>query len=787
MESKTNKFNIKQEISKYFSFWKWILASVLIALIIAFFYARYTKDSYQSSAKIKILDNSNTSFKLPSDNISIFGNTEISKGNEIVIMKSARIVGQVVDRLKLTTEIYGVGTIKSVELWTEAPFVVVWMKDKEILNKSQTSFVIELTKQGYKIKGSSKEYKFGQTNYDGNIPFNLVLKNKKILNRSSNQQYQIVLKPRKRVIESISNAVVIDYVVKQSDILSLTLQGNNQEKISDIINALIEIFNEDGIQDRQMVSKKTIDFVDERFKNLFSELDEIETQKANFKKEKEFSYIETDASVVMQNNNDAKTKVLESNTQMAMSALMMDALVAAKNFDLLPSNIGINNSEINALVDAYNEQILKRNKLLNVGGESNPIIKEISSLALQIKNNIKLSIIGYQKILSLKQLESNKIKTIQKEQYGLMPFHEKGIHSIQRQQNIKESLYILLLQKREEAAINLAITNPSLKVVDYAVFSSIPVAPNKALIFLISLIIGLLLPIIIIYIYFSLDTKINNKEDVTALLPEIPVIAEIPFIENDNKIIRFLDRSILSESFRILRNNINYINPAKEKGSTIFVTSTIKGEGKTFVSLNLAITLSTLGKKIILIGADLRNPQLHRILDLERPNLNGITNYLVDTEVKVEKIKAKHLTDTNIDFDIIFSGSIPPNPAELLSNGRFELLLNEIKSDYDYVIVDTAPTLLVADTTLITHLADSVLYVTRANYTEKKLLDFVKNLKKVNNIKNMGIILNNVGQNKGYGYEYSYNYGYGYGYDNDNIGNLKSKNKWQQKLKKMFS
>lgn len=770
MESKKNNFNLTQEILKYISFWKWIVLSIIISLITCFFYLRYANDVYQTSAKIKILDNSNTAFKLPSDNISIFGNSEISKGNEIVIMKSSRMIGAVVDRLNLTTEIYGVGRIKSIELWKNTPFTVIWAKEMDSLTTKQTSFQIVLTKNGYTIKGNDKEYKFGQTNFSTVIPCKLMLKNKKLLNMVIGNEYKIILKTRKSVIQSISNAITVDYVVKQSDILSLTLNGFNQEKISAVVNTLIEVFNQDGIQDRQLVSKKTIEFVDDRFKYLFNELDSIETSKANFKKERELGYIESDASVLLQNNNESKTKVMFASTQLAVSKLMIDALNASKEFELLPSNIGIENGEVNGLVAKYNEQIIKRSKLLLAGGgELNPMVKETTSLALQIKNNLRASIIGYQKVLEFNRNEASKASTIQKDNYSAVPFNEKGMHSIQRQQGIKESLYILLLQKREEAAINFAITNPSIKVVDYAIFSTNPIAPERNLFFIAALLCGILVPIVIIYIYFSLDNKINSKEDLEFLIADVPIIAEIPFIETESKTIQFLDRSILSESFRILRNNINYINPKTDQGSIIFVTSTIKGEGKTFVSLNLAITLATLGKKIILIGADLRNPQLHRILDLERPNLKGITNYLYDTTIAVNDIKAKHLTETNINFDIIFSGNIPPNPAELLSNGRFEILLNDIKKDYDYIIVDTAPTLLVADTTLITHLADTVLYVARANFTEKKLVKFISNLKTLNNIKNMGIILNNVGQSKGYGYNYSYNYGYGYGYDNDTI------------------
>jgi capsular exopolysaccharide synthesis family protein len=742
-------------------------------MIICFFYLRFASNIYQTSAKIKIIDNSDSAFKLPNQGVSIFSNTnEDSKGNEIIIMTSSRIIEKVVDSLNLTTEIHSLGRLKTTELWKEAPFFVVWAKEKNALSNESTSFEIALTKKGYTIKGNNKEYKFGETNFNTTVPFKLIIKNASLFQHSIGKEFQINLKTRNSVVNYISNSIIIDYVLKPSDILSVTLKGYNQDKINDIVNALIQIFNEDGIQDRQIVSKKTIEFIDNQFKFIFSDLDSIETTKANFKKEKKFSYITSDAGLLMANNSNSKSRLETTSTQLAITTLMMNSLSNSKGLELLPSNIGIDNVEINGLVSLYNEQILKRNKLLlSGGGESNPMVEESGNVAVQIKNNIKASIIGYQNVLKYNLNELSKVNDLDINEYSKVPFTEKGIHSIERQQTIKETLYILLLQKREEASINLAITNPTLKVVDYAIPTPNPIAPQRNIIFLGALILGLLLPIFVLYIYYLLDNKINNKEDVEELLPNIPVVAEIPHIESQNKIISFLDRSILSESFRILRNNINYINPVSDNGlgSVLFVTSTIKGEGKTFIALNLAVTLSTLGKKVILIGADLRNPQLHKELNLVRYNLSGVTNYLYDSTLKIDDIKTLHSIDSNLSFDIIFSGAIPPNPAELLSNGRFESLLNDIKKDYDYVIVDTAPTLLVADTTLITHLADTVLYVTRANFTEKKLFKFISNLKKLNGIKNMGIILNNVGQNKGYGYgyNYSYNYGYNYGYDND--------------------
>jgi len=379
--------------------------------------------------------------------------------------------------------------------------------------------------------------------------------------------------------------------------------------------------------------------------------------------------------------------------------------------------------------------------------------------------------------VSIKNVKS--LKQENSSTFSKIPAKEKKLRSIERQQNIKETLYLFLLQKREEASVAKAITTPSIKVVDYAMTNHIPIAPKRSSIYFSALFIGLIITLGIVYIIFLFDTKIHSKLDFDRLSPNIPVVAEIPFIDEENRIINKNDRSVLAESFRILRTNINYLIPIKNEGecTVIYTCSSIKGEGKTFVSLNLALTYASMNKKILLLGADLRNPQLHKYIKLNK-NRVGLSNYLYDTTTDWKSLINEKVF-YNEFLSIVFAGSVPPNPAELLSNGRFEEILNILKKQYDYIIVDTAPTILVTDTLLISQLADITVYVTRANHTDKKLLTYSKGLKEQGKLVNVSYVINNVGGERGYGYKYSYgytygyNYGYAYGYGED-VENNKS-------------
>lgn len=768
-ENQDSNFDIKELIFKYLAFAHWIVLGAVIALTCAFFYLRYAQESYQASNVIKILDNNNSGFKMPSDGMSFFSRNKVNLENETEVLQSSLLLERVVEDLDLQNAYFTLGKIKEIEIGPNAPFYIQWHGTSEIVNQIQTKLEIELTSKGYYVKGQSDLKIFGKPYSFNDNSFTIFLKPNITIVSSGN--YEIRKYKKDIAVQATKSLVAVTPVGKQSELLRITVTANNPDKAANIANKLAEVFNEDGIRDRQLVHKKTIDFVNERFGFLFRELDSIESNKANYKQGQKIYDFQANAGMLLSTKSVTEVDLNQAKTQIVLSEILVETLTKAPLYELLPANIGLEQFEVAGLIDKYNDLILKQQKLLQTLGENDPVVLELKSLQKDLKSNIRTSLNTYKKVLQSKLAAVQNINNKQTKEYTALPFQEKAIRSIERQQEIKETLYIILLQKREEAAVNFAITNPSIKMVDLAKPFQNPISPKSLIVYLAALLLGIGIPIGLIYLYFFFDTKIHSKKDIISVVKDIPLIAEIPHIEDESKLVKYLDRSVLSEAFRMLRTNLNFLIKDKNQSQVVFTTSTIKGEGKTFISINLAVTLSSLGKKVILLGADLRNPQLHKILKVSR-HQKGISNYLHDTVTSLEDI-IQDGKQYNLKCDFIFSGSIPPNPAELLSNGRFELLLEELKKQYDFIVVDTAPALLVADTTLIANLSDVLIFVIRANHTEKNLLHFINELKAQDKIKNAGIVLNNVGEEKGYGYKYGYsysykyNYGYGYGYGAD--------------------
>ena len=670
---------------------------------------------------------------------------------------------------------YEEGNVRTSEI-AGFPFVL----NKTIPNdsiKSSESFKILIKDKGFEVyRGASEKAivfpNYSSYNVSHDLPFELEAASLNSIKQNKGKTFIFRLVPVTSAAKNVKGRLGISVLGKGSDLLQLSYTGESMQKSERILNEVLSVFNMDGIVDRQEVSKRTIAFIDERFELLAGELDSIEGKKQNYKQDNNFFDVESDAALGVTQRTESENEVFAIESQILLSNMLAESLnIKNDKSELLPANIGISSANTNELINTYNTLIFERDNYLTSGGENNPMVLTLNEKLKELAKNINTSLIAYKA-----QLQASKSQLVERNnkfssQVSAIPAKEKIMRSIDRQQAIKETLYLFLLQKKEEAGINLAITEPSIKVVEYAISSGAPVSPNRKNIFLMAFVAGLLVPFGVIYTSILLDTKIKGKRDVEIRVPNVPVLAEIPKITGENLVFSNpTDRSTQAEAFRILSANVNYVLPklSNDKGKVIYVTSTIKGEGKTYAGINLSLALSSLNKKVLLIGADLRNPQIHHYTIPERDkNEAGLSNYLYDHSFEWHKALIKGFP-MHPDHDVLLSGNIPPNPAHLLTNGRFEQLLNEAKEEYDYIIVDTAPTILVTDTLLISKFADATLYMVRAEVTEKSLLEFSKNLSETGRLKNMAYVVNGVGASRAYGYSYNYGYGYGYGSEEKN-------------------
>ncbi|CDF80616.1 tyrosine-protein kinase [Formosa agariphila KMM 3901] len=764
-EPNESGLNIKEEILNYLHYWKWFVLSVLIGTLIAFLYLRYTPETYSTFAKIKILDESE-GLELSNQTGGLFKDSK-NLDNEIQIIKSNRLLSKVVDSLDLHIRYFIEGKFTSKEIW-QGPLKLVPIIPKN--DVSWSTFYIEITDTGLIIsKNEEFDNSFTIDGYNLNSPkkdFPFLIQSEAWLKKYIGLTYRISLQPITSAANGLSGAISITKL-GTTDILQLFMVGEDTKRSEAALNKVLEQFNLDGVQDRQLVYQRTIDFVDERFLYLAEELDSIEIGKKEFQQDNNLASFSSDISYSMAKRSVTEEAVLALENQIALSKLLEAPLKDNNLSTLMPENIGIENANTNGIITQYNTVVLERENLISSAGESNPMVVALDNRLLELRKSLRSSLNAYYNQLNLslsrlKKEENNAVGLVKS-----MPQKEKILRSIERQQNLKENLYLLLLQKREEAAINLAITSPSIKVVEFASSSSRPISPDSKGIYMKSILGALLVPFGILFLVFKSDNKIHDKSDISKFTRRIPIIGEIPELKVEHKLFENPhDRTILAESFRILSTNLKYVLNTKteDKAQVVYVTSTIKGEGKTFVSVNLSLAFSSINKKVLLIGADLRNPKI-TVTDGPK-NAKGLSDFLFQSDNKSWKDYLQKSKYNTTFLDILTAGTIPPNPTELLSNGKLEDLIEEAKHLYDYIIIDTAPIILVTDTLLISQYADATVYVTRANYTEKKLLGFSSELYETKKLNNMVYVVNGISESKtsrGYGY----NYGYGYGYHQD--------------------
>ncbi|WP_203296452.1 GumC family protein [Luteirhabdus pelagi] len=747
-------FDVKETLRRYLQYWPWFLVAILVALAIGYVYIQYAPDTYATEARVKIKDDSKE-LEIAQDPMALLeGGPKINLEDEIEILKSYRILSQVVEELNLDVVYYEEQSFTEAEI-LQPPFNLT----KEFINDSlqeAISFQVVLTNNSAEVRGLE------ETPYSNleDIGVQMTLTDSIAESENRQESYMVKLLPHKETVLQLRENIVTEPAGDDSQIISLQIKGESPKKNEAILNTLIEKFDRDGIRDRQLVNKRTVDFIDERFVFLSGELDSIEGNKEDFKQSNDLSNIQADTEITLQKKTRAEQEVFTIQTQISLANLLRESLEQESDFSLLPADIGLENSSINSLVSTYNEKVLERNRLMASAGRNNPTVQVLSNQLRETRQNILQSVRVYidQLQVSLNQLNQQRYQA--GSNFSELPQKEKMLRAIERQQTIKENLYILLLEKREEAAINLAVTAPTIKVVDYALTDTEPVSPDEKIVYGASLLGGILLPFLILFIRFSLNTKVNDRTDLERIAPTIPVLAELPTFKKEKIFTKAGSHSLLAESFRIASTNVDYLLPLEEsdKGKVVYVTSTVNEEGKSLTSLNLAMAYASMKKKVLLVDADLRKPKLNSKLGVSR-DVKGLSNYLHQTDQDWEPCIQKGF-DENDCLDIVFSGVIPPNAPRLLSNPAFKKFIEKAKQQYDYIIVDTAPTLLVTDTLLISRYADATVYVVRASQTEKRLLGYAKELKESGKLQNMAFVLNDVDISSGGGYNYGYLYGY---------------------------
>uniref|UniRef100_UPI003A9310CD GumC family protein n=1 Tax=Owenweeksia hongkongensis TaxID=253245 RepID=UPI003A9310CD len=740
-DSEDQQLDIKAILFRYLNYWPYILACAVIALVIAFMYLRYIPDSYTTTAKVKILSEKEAT-NLSLDLDKLLGKGGVNLENERAVLKSYRLNKQVVDKLNLQVSYFQSGRVKQSEVFNP-PFTLVY-NEEAYTAIGPLQFEVTLTSRGYTLKNLATEKTLEVPTFyfqspTPQFPFTIQPTTAGTIVPGNNPLYTVTIASESAATQRLVNGVQIAADGKSSDILQLSLNSTNKEQAQAILNTLIEVYTDDGILDRQEVSKRTIAFIDERFQYLATELDSIEVAKGNYKQGNNISIFEADAGAVLQQRAVKDEQLFEVETQLLLADVLQKSMASDGDFDLLPANIGLNSGAINTLVSDYNTAILEYNKWKASAGDNNPKVKILKQSILDLNANIGSSLRGYKNQLEQTVKQNKRAQYSAQQSFETLPNKEKILRSIEREQLLKENLYLLLLQKREEAAITMAVTAPNVKVIDYALTNGTPVAPKRKIIFLGALLLGVLVPVGILYLKFLLNTKIYTGRDIEAINPNSPILGEIPSIPNAKDLLKeSAGNTQMEEAFRTLVHNLNFMYTKKETGGgrVIAVTSSVKGEGKTTASFNVAQTYFQLKKSVLLVGADLRNPQLHPFIN-ETKETAGLSNYLSDFDTNWQDLVLSRNGDSN-RFDIFLSGPIPPMPAVLLSSQRFKDFIAEARKEYDYVIIDTAPTVLVADTLTFADQADFTAYVVRSGVTEKALIEFSKKLVQDKKIPNLG-------------------------------------------------
>ena len=769
-EQSEEQVNIQELLFRYLIHWPWFVVSIIICIACAWGYLRLTTPIYNISATVLIKDEkkgggASMSSDLEKMGLEGFVSSSSNVDNEIEVLRSKSLAREVVNNLGLFVTYMDEDEFPSKELYHTSPVLVslTHQEADKLPGRMEINMILQPTGAlGVQITVGEKEYRkqFDKLpavfpTDEGTVAFfanNDTLSAVRPENITKERHITAFINRPFSVSKGYVNSLSIAPTSKTTSVVVISLENTNTRRGRDYINKLLEMYNINANNDKNEVAQKTAEFIDERIGIISKELGSTEQDLENFKRSAGITDLSSEAQIALTGNAERYMK--------------------GNEYEVLPSNIGLQDAASAGAIDRYNQMLVERKRLLRTSTENNPTIINLDTSIRAMRTNVQATLDATLKGLQITKEDLAREASRYSRRINDAPTQERQFVSIARQQEIKSGLYLMLLQKREENAITLAATANNVKIIDEALADDNPISPKKTIVYLVALVLGVGLPVGVIYLIGLTKFKIEGRADVEKLT-SLPVVGDIPLADEKTGSIAVFENqnNLMSETFRNVRTNLQFM---LENGkNVILVTSTISGEGKSFISANLAISLSLLGKKVVIVGLDIRKPGLNKVFNIPKKE-HGITQYLTNTTANLMDFVQP--SDINKNLFILPGGTVPPNPTELLARGGLEKAIETLKANFDYVILDTAPVGMVTDTLLIGRVADLSVYVCRADYTHKAEFTLINELAENNKLPNLCIAVNGLDLNsRKYGYYYGYGkygkyygygkrYGYGYGY-----------------------
>ena len=779
------QINIQEILFRYLIHWPWFVVSVIVCVALAWGYLRLTTPVYNISATVLIKDEkkgggANMSSELEKMGLNGFVSSSSNIENEIEVLKSRTLAREVVSSLGLFVTYMDEDKFPNKELYRTSP-VLVSLTPQEADRLPQTMEIDMLLQPAgamdVQVKVGKKEYRKHLEKLpavfptdEGTVAFfanNDTLSSLRPESVTTERHITAYINRPFAVAKGYAGSLLITPTSKATSVVTVSLKNSNTQRGKDYIDKLLEMYNINANNDKNEVAQRTAEFIDERIDIISKELGSTERDLENFKRSAGITDLTSEAQIALTGNAEYEKKRVENQTQINL-VMDLKKYLQGSGYEVLPANVGLQDAGVAGAIDRYNEMVAERKRLLRTSTESNPAIVNLTTSIRAMRSNIQTTLDATLKGLEITKADLIREASRYSRRISDAPTQERQFVSIARQQEIKSGLYLMLLQKREENAIVLAAIANNAKIIDEAQADSTPISPKRMTIYLAALVFGIGIPVGVIYLIGLTKFKIEGRADVEKLT-SLPVVGDIPLADEKTGAIAVFENqnNLMSETFRNVRTNLQFM---LENGkNVILVTSTVSGEGKSFISANLAISLSLLGKKVVIVGLDIRKPGLNKVFNLPKKEY-GITQFLTNSTVNLMDLV--HHSDINKNLYILPGGTVPPNPTELLACDGLEKAVEILRKNFDYVILDTAPVGMVTDTLLIGRVADLSVYVCRADYTRKTEFTLINELAENNKLPNLCIVINGLDlQKKKYGYYYGYGkygkyYGYGkhYGY-----------------------